>query len=434
MRHKSLTIRSPFAAALLGVALVTTTACEKASPTRPTEVGGASATAESVTDARTGATIIAGRAEAPANGAQVRWAEQPITLRIRNGVTTGSSAITYTFQVATDAAFSRIVATRENVAQGASGTTSTTVSGLDGPQTYYWRAQANISAGSGPNSATWSFTVGPRVVLGTPSLASPINGQRAASPLALSIANITREGPAGSIRYEVNVASDAGFGNILFSGSGAETPGSTTTVTAAVSGLVDGTAYYWRARAVDAQNGITTPYSATGNFVAQSFNIATATFWDNPPDTGTWPVGGRITSIEFVPNVAMRVEFDRREGPNRWPDVIPPGWSGPLQYTLGMCRNINNEWHCSAVVQFWFGRSINETGPASRFWREWWYDGARWGPLAEVRPREGETVGVFAASGDLRLRKFTRASCPRVCEITNVAMVPFTEGYALYQY
>lgn len=432
MKQQSLKVRSPFAAVIVGAALAMT-ACQKTSPTRPTDVGGASANAESATDARTGATIIAGRPDFPANGAQIRWAEQPVALRILNGVTTGSSPITYTFQVATDAAFSRVVQTQENVAQGAARATSTNLSQLDGPQTYFWRAQANISAGAGPYSAIQVFTVGPRVVLGTPTPSSPINGQRAGSPLALTMANISREGPAGPIRYTVEVASDSGFSNRLFTGQGNETPGSNTTVTAAISGLVEGTTYYWRASATDTTNNITTPFSPTASFVAESFNIAAATFWDNPPDTGTWPVGARITRIEFT-GLSMRVDFDRREGANRWPDVVPPGWTGPLQYTLGMCRNINGQWHCSAVVQFWHNRSLDESGPASRFWREWWYDGGRWGPLAEVRPREGDTVGVFVASGDLRLRKFTRASCPRVCEISNVAMVPFTEGGALYTY
>lgn len=431
MRLKSLTARSPLAV-MATVAALATSACEKASPTRPTDVGAASAAVESVTDARTGATIIAARPAGPANGANIRWTDQPITLRVTNAITTGSSAITYTFQVASDAGFSRIVASRENVAAG-SGTTSATLSQLAGSTTYYWRTQANIGSGAGPYSAAQSFVVGPEVVLGTPVLASPINGQRAGSPLALSITNITRSGPAGTIRYQVDLATDAGFGNVIFTTTATEQTGDRTTVTAAVSGLVDGTQYFWRARATDATNNITTPYSAAANFIAQSFNIASATFWDNPLDAGTWPVGAKITYVEFT-GFSMRVDFDRREGPNRWPDVTPPGWSGSLQYTLGMCRNIRGAWHCSAVVQFWYGRSLDDTTPASRFWREWWYDGARWGPLAEVRPVEGEMVGIFVAAGDLRLRRFTRDTCPRVCEISNVAMVPFTEGYAKYEF
>jgi len=227
------------------------------------------------------------------------------------------------------------------------------------------------------------------------------------------------------------VASDAGFGNILFSTTGAEQAGATTTVTAAVSGLISGNTYYWRATATESSAGISSEVSDVASFVAQSFNFASATIWDNPPDLGTWPVGARITYLEFT-GFSMRVDFDRREGANRWPDVVPPGWAGALQYTLGLCRNISGQWHCSAVVPFWHGRSLDDSAPAGRFWREWWYDGARWGPLASVRPQEGETVGVFVAAGDLRGREFTRASCPRVCEVSNVVMVPFTSNYARY--
>lgn len=428
MRLKSLTVWSALAI------LATTTACEKASPTRPSEVGGASAAVESVTDARTGATIIAARPTSPANQATIRWTDQPITLSVTNAVTTGTAPITYTVQVAGDAAFASIVWQRENVAPGGA-TTNIQLDRLGGSRSYYWRVQANTSSGAGPYSQVRRFDVGPEVVLGTPVLASPINGAQAFSPLTLSINNIGRSGPAGAITYRVEVAADSGFGNILFSTDTLEQGGAggQTNVTAAVSGLNNGTTYYWRARATDAANGITTAF-ATTSFVAQSFNFASARIWDNPKDVGRWPVGAKITYIEFT-GFSMRVDFDRREGPNRWPDVIPPGFAGPLQYTLGLCRNIGGEWHCSAVVQFWYGRNLDDSAPASRFWREWWYDGARWGALADgVGPREGEIVGIWVGAGDLRGRDHTQATCPRVCEVSNVAMVPFTSGYAKYEF
>ncbi len=427
MRLKSLTVWSALAI------LATTTACEKASPTRPTGVDTASAAAESVTDARTGATIIAARPAAPASNAQIRFAEQPITLSVANGVTTGSSALTYNFEVAGDAGFARKDYTREGVAANPGGTTSLTIDRLGGARTYYWRTQVVSTSGAGPYSAMRTFTVGPEVVLGTPVLASPINGATAFSPLQLSITNIARSGPAGPITYRVDVATDGSFGNLIYTTDAPEQPGGQTTVTAPVSGLTPGTTYYWRARASDATNDITTPYSGAGSFVAQTFNFAAAKIWDNPPDLGTWPVGAKITYLEFT-GFSLRVDFDRREGPNRWPDVVPPGWAGALQYTLGLCRNVESAWHCSAVVQFWYGRGLDDTAPASRFWREWWYDGARWGPLATNPPREGEMVGVFVAAGDLRQRGFTRATCPRVCEVSNVQLVPYTEGYAKYEF
>ena len=413
--------------------LAVTIACEKASPTRPSSVDSASVAPESVTDARTGVTIIAPKPTAPANSAQISYGLQPITLSVSNAVTTGTSPLTYTFEVATDAGFARKAYTKENVAAGANGTTSQSIGVLGGSQTYYWRVQANPDTGGGPYSVVSPFTIGPEVVLATPTLSSPINGATGFSPLSLTINNIARTGPAGPIVYQVDVAANDAFNNVLATADGAEQPGAQTTVTAVVNGLAAGSTYFWRARAHDTVNNITTPNSSTASFVAQSFDIRTAKFWDNPGDTGSWPIAAKITSIEFTGS-SMRVDFDRRDGPNRWPDVVPPGWVGALQYTLGICRNVQGAWHCSAVVQFWHGRSLDDTAPASRFWREWWYDSARWGPLASVRPEEGDTIGVFVASGDLRQRFFSQASCPRICEISNVAMVPFTSGYAKYEY
>ena len=412
--------------------LVTATACEKASPTRPTDVDASGGVAASMTDARTGATIIAARPQSPAGGAEIAYASQPITLAVTNGVTTGNTPLTYTFEVAGDAGFNRLDYSKADVPAG-SGTTSVVIDRLGGSRQYFWRVRANLPSGPGPYSTVRTFTVGPEVVLGTPVLVNPVNGASAVAPLTLTIANITRSGPAGAIRYSVDVSDDAGFGRVLFSTEAAEQAGSQTNVTAAVSGLAPGSTYYWRARATDVTNNITTPYSTPASFVAQTFNFATARIWDNPSDLGTWPIGARITYLEFT-GFSMRVDFDRREGPNRWPDVVPPGWNGALQYTLGMCRNIAGEWNCSAVVQFWYGRSLDETAPASRFWREWWYDGGRWGPLASNPPQEGEMVGIFVAAGDLRQRGFTRASCPRVCEVSNVVLVPFTSGYAKYEF
>jgi hypothetical protein len=411
---------------------VVTIGCQRASPTRPSTSDTATAATASVTDAVTGVTIAAARPLTPANNAQIAYG-QPITLSVNNAVTTGTAALSYTFEVASDAAFTRKDFTRENVAGGSNGITSLAIDKLAGSHQYYWRVQANAPGSAGPYSAVRSFTIGPEVVLGTPTLASPVNGAAAFSPLTLTIHNISRTGPAGAIAYRVDVSQNEGFGTIIFTTTVAEQPGAQTTVTAPVSGLNAGTTYYWRARATDASNDITTPYSAVASFVAQTFNFATAKIWDNPPDVGSWPIGARITYLEFT-GFSMRVDFDRREGPNRWPDVVPPGWTGALQYTLGLCRNVEGAWHCSAVVQFWHGRGLDDTAPPSRFWREWWYDSARWGPLASHPPEEGEMVGVFVAAGDLRQRTFTQASCPRVCEVSNVVMVPFTSGYAKYEF
>ena len=200
-----------------------------------------------------------------------------------------------------------------------------------------------------------------------------------------------------------------------------------------MSGLVNGRTYYWRVRVSDPKNQVTSAYSATGSFVAQSFNFSTAKIWDNPVDLSVWPETARITSIDFTGD-AMRVDFDRRDGANRWAEQVWPSM-GPIQYTLGMCRYVEGGWHCSAVIEFWYGRDLASTAPPADFAREWWYEPRRWGALSRNPPQEGEIVGVFVGSGDLRGRdSLTRATCPGFCERSNVAFVRFTTGFASYKF
>ncbi|PYR30949.1 MAG: hypothetical protein DMF92_06985, partial [Acidobacteria bacterium] len=83
---------------------------------------------------------------------------------------TGSSALTYTFEVAADAGFAQKNYTKDNVAGGANGNTSQTIDRLGGSRTYYWRVQANLGGAAGPYSVVQTFTIGPEVILGTPTL------------------------------------------------------------------------------------------------------------------------------------------------------------------------------------------------------------------------------------------------------------------------
>src|SRR5262245_6078181 len=79
----------------------------------------------------------------PANGAVLANTSQPITLRVTNATASGSAAVTYTFEVASDNAFATIVATR-SVAADPSGQTSTTLDPLTGGRAYFWRVKATI--------------------------------------------------------------------------------------------------------------------------------------------------------------------------------------------------------------------------------------------------------------------------------------------------
>ncbi|HEX3704606.1 MAG TPA: hypothetical protein VHU82_14845, partial [Vicinamibacterales bacterium] len=111
-----------------------------------------------------------------------------------------------------------------------------------------------------------------------------------------------------------------------------------------------------------------------------------------------------------------------RTGPGRWPDV---GFGeGSLEYTLGMCVNIQGTWNCSATVQFWFGRDLGASGRPDEIGINWWYDG-RWGNLLGYQPAFGETVGIFVAAGNLRDNGNVITK-----ERSNVVLMPFGGTYS----
>jgi hypothetical protein len=94
-------------------------------------------------------------AVSPASGATVEDA-QP-TLTVANVSATGS-APTYQFQVATDSAFTAVVAQQEGVPQGASQTSwEVNVPLING--TYFWRARAQSVGSAGPFSSSTEFRV-----------------------------------------------------------------------------------------------------------------------------------------------------------------------------------------------------------------------------------------------------------------------------------
>jgi hypothetical protein len=357
----------------------------------------------------------------PADGAQLTFASQPVTLVIGNAVSTKSTPLTYTFEVATDAAFATKVYSKAGVAQGSGAQTSLPIDKLKGATAYFWRVRCNDGSSDGPNAKAKTFTVGPEVVLQAPVLGDPAPGATVGESPTLNVNKVSRTGPAGAIVYRFEISEQATFNSLVYSSSvneRADLPYTPHPITAKLGEKT----YFWRVQASDPANAVISPYSGAGSFKVQLFNFSQATVVNSPPDLGSWPETARITSIDFTPG-AFLVDFDRRTGPNKWPEVVPPGWSGGLQYTLGLCGNINGHWYCSAVVQFWDGRNLGDSAPPRDIGLEWFYDG-RWGPMLGYQPRSGETVGVFVGSGNLRDgASFTMASCPRVCERSNVAFV-----------
>ena len=155
-----------------------------------------------------------------------------------------------------------------------------------------------------------------------------------------------------------------------------------------------------------------------------TLDLNEVTLYDNPADLASWPITTEITLVEFADHV--HVSFSKQDGEDRWPDVVPPGWDGPLQYTLGLAESIDGQWYGSAAIQFWYGlySSGGNVALDDQIAVNWYYD-SRWGELAGRQPETGETVGVFVVAGNVR--GVTDGSQSPVPERSNVVLVPFPD-------
>lgn len=137
-----------------------------------------------------------------------------------------------------------------------------------------------------------------------------------------------------------------------------------------------------------------------------AFPMASARIVD-APDVRNWPVTTQITSIsvvpatQFPPNGNLRVEFTKKDGPNRWPDITPPGFTGPIEYTVWLFLNVDGQWVGSGFIQMWNGR--DGTGDAPSDFLKNWYYAPRWNPL----PSHGavvptDQIGIMVTSGNAR--------------------------------
>lgn len=180
----------------------------------------------------------------PANGAT----GQPVQPTLTWAAATGATA--YNLQVATDAGFTNVVLT----ANGVTGTSYTPASALNNGTTYYWRVQASGDCGLSSYSTARSFTT-IEAIPSAPTLITPANGATD-QPLQPTF---TWNAAAGATSYAIQVATDAGFANVVLSANNIS--GTTYTPT---TNLTYETTYYWR---VLATNGAgSSPYSAAFSF------------------------------------------------------------------------------------------------------------------------------------------------------------------------
>src|SRR5262245_10578409 len=417
---------------VLGVctAVVALTACETSKSSNPLS--------PSVAGPIPGVEISAPKILEPAAGTKIAVDKQPVTLLIENAATNGVRPLYYTFEVATDSNFSNKVFSREQVAPGDAGRTSLRLPDpLQTGRTYYWRARAADGANTGANAPATSFDIFTPIVIQAPGLVSPSpNAIVAGLRPDFKINNAPRSGPVGNITYLIEVSDTFTFANKVASWTAAEQPGQTTL--SLTTDLAYNKVYYWHVRAFDPTtngpfsdvNAFQTPPeppptpvpgpapgAPSGPVAGDMFPLGSASVYASPASVASWPVTTSITSISCRSD-GVAVEFGKKNGPGRWPDVVPPGWDGGIQYTLWIAMNIGGKWHTCGTIEYWFGLPVSggDVTRNNQIAANWTY---QCGPMAR-QPAPGEQVGFFVTAGDQRMKDVAATH-----ERSNTIVVPF---------
>ena len=367
-------------------------ACTKSSPARPSESAEVEQ-ASSMTDAKTGITLTTPTAVSPAAGAQIRFAEQPVTLTVRNAATTGSSPLTYTFQIATDAGFASVLTGRDNVAEGSNGQTSLTVDRLPGDRTYYWRARVSSGGTSGLFNTPRSLNIGPEVVLQKPVLGDPSNNSNVPEQPTLNVNRVTRSGPAGAITYRFEVSESSGFGSLAYVATVNERTDLPYTPHQTTSKLTADKVYFWRVQARDASNNINSPFSDTAQFkVVRGMDLKSAVIEIGPGNIADWELTATITEAYYVPGSLCI--FHTRLG--IWPATLFNADGTTIEGNQWVFANINGQWYggaadwyrpgqaCKGIDEFSIGRDAFYLKPQS--------------PIYSWIPQSGETFAVMSTT------------------------------------
>ncbi len=207
----------------------------------------------------------------PSNGSQIANQAQPVTLVVQNAAAS-KAGTTYTFEVASDVAFTTKVQTKDGIAEGSNGQTAVKLDALLASKDYFWRARAQAPGGTGTFSDLFKFTIGAPISLAAPTPISPLSNAETTPRPALRVTNAGRSASAGAITYSFEVAGDLGFTSIIVTGTNTE--GVNETGFILTGDLPTRVPLFWRATAMDAANGVTSAPSAVQSFTALPYSQA----------------------------------------------------------------------------------------------------------------------------------------------------------------
>jgi hypothetical protein len=168
---------------------------------------------------------------------------------------------------------------------------------------------------------------------------------------------------------------------------------------------------------------------ATTAHAQDTVDLHTVTVLAGPGDVADWPETATITGLDFHADAdcCLRIDFTKKDGPDRWPDVTPPGWTGPVQYTVWAIFKLRDGRLVTAgAVEFWHGKDRSGGNPSEL--AAHWFD--KVGDMRNHQPDAGEAVGFFLTAGDQRLK-----DVHAVRERSNVVVIPFpTDSGATYHF
>jgi hypothetical protein len=376
----------------------------------------------------------------PTTGTKVAVDQQPLVLTVVNAQSSGVRPLTYVFEIAADVSFVNKVFSRDGIQPSGTGQTSLKLpDALATGRTYYWHARAEDGANTGPFSATAAFDVFTPIVIGPPVLVSPVDNVTVDNPHPrFAFNNAPHSGPVGPLTYIIEVADGDSFSNKMAVWTVAEKAGGQTFLDSPQD-LPPVKQLFWHVRAADQTTA--GPWSATqvfqtpapvilpppppvdvpsGPVPGDALNLSSAAVYNSPADIASWAPTARITRIDMSPSAGLNFEFTTK---NSWPDYAPPGWDGPLQYTVWAVVNINGGWNTSGFIQMWRGRASTGGPILAEFSRNWAYD-SRWGPMAGYQPHAGEQMGFFVSAGNAR----NVGTVTSVRERSNVVIVSLPAG------
>jgi hypothetical protein len=212
-----------------------------------------------------GVTFTAPVSVTPAQNAQIKYTDQPVTFAFDSASSSSPRPFTMHLQVASDYPFTKIVFDRAGFEKPENGTRiSFRLPDRLPKGVYFWRVRAEDGANNSDWSAPAAFEALEQIIIGRPAAYTPNNNERITTRTpALNAHNGAASGPHKAIQYQFQVSTSSSFNSVVADGTSGMGGGGETIWTVSTNLNYD-TTYYWHVRASDGD--VTTDWSDSAVF------------------------------------------------------------------------------------------------------------------------------------------------------------------------